>query len=158
DLYLGASTWPNVVDGGDVIRYDYAANTFETVYQVYEQGIRIIKVLNDKLYIPGTDSMGSWRWGNIYIFDGNNWVKKETVPWAAHVWNIDSINDELYVTAWTVENYGLNETTIYRSADDGDTWEKVEGFNNNTNLAKWTDNFNPASGTPDGPVTHSIRI
>lgn len=53
---------------------------------------------------------------------------------------------------------GTNPHALFISNDGGDTWEEVEGFNNNTNLAKWTDNFNPASGTPDGPVTHSIRI
>ncbi|MHA1991867.1 MAG: glycosyl hydrolase [Candidatus Hodarchaeales archaeon] len=53
---------------------------------------------------------------------------------------------------------GTNPHALFITKDGGNTWNEVEGFNNNPDLGKWTDNFNPQQGTPDGPVTHSIRI
>src|SRR5207244_2150893 len=46
--------------------------------------------------------------------------------------------------------------TVYRSRDDGVTWNGVPGFNDGAILAKWCYNFAP--GTPDGPKCHSVQV
>lgn len=124
-LYLGACTRPCYVNGGDIIGYDYQTNTCQLAYQVFEQGIIKMRTLNEKLYIPGFDSMGTWRWGNIYIYDGETWVRKETIPYAVHVFEVGFYKDKLYVSALTFEN-GEWRIKLYESENEADTWAEVK--------------------------------
>ena len=45
---------------------------------------------------------------------------------------------------------------LFKSVDDGVTWDGVPGFNDNPSLSKWCYNFAP--GTPDGPKCHSVQV
>jgi hypothetical protein len=45
---------------------------------------------------------------------------------------------------------------VFRSADGGQTWEGVAGFNENPMRAKWKGE--PENQPPDTPSTHSIRV
>lgn len=45
---------------------------------------------------------------------------------------------------------------IFRSADGGETWEGVKGFNENPQRRKWMGD--PAQQPPDAPSTHSILV
>jgi hypothetical protein len=51
---------------------------------------------------------------------------------------------------------GSSPIGLFKSEDDGMTWEGVAGFNDNPALAKWCYNFAP--GTPDGPKCHSVQV
>jgi hypothetical protein len=51
---------------------------------------------------------------------------------------------------------GSSPIGLFKSEDDGVTWEGVAGFNDNPSLAKWCYNFAP--GTPDGPKCHSVQV
>jgi photosystem II stability/assembly factor-like uncharacterized protein len=45
---------------------------------------------------------------------------------------------------------------LFRSADGGDTWEPVSGWNDHPEWARWAEW--PEEGTPDGSMLHSINI
>ena len=51
---------------------------------------------------------------------------------------------------------GSSPIGLFKSEDDGVTWDGVSGFNDNPMLAKWCYNFAP--GTPDGPKCHSVQV
>jgi hypothetical protein len=51
---------------------------------------------------------------------------------------------------------GASPIGLFKSEDDGITWDGVPGFNDNPMLAKWCYNFAP--GTPDGPKCHSVQV
>lgn len=51
---------------------------------------------------------------------------------------------------------GTSPQGLFRSEDGGDTWDSVEGFNSNSNWAKWT--ANSPEGYPKVPKLHSILI
>jgi len=51
---------------------------------------------------------------------------------------------------------GSSPIGLFKSTDDGVTWDGVPGFNDNPALAKWCYNFAP--GTPDGPKCHSVQV
>jgi hypothetical protein len=51
---------------------------------------------------------------------------------------------------------GSSPIGLFKSEDDGVTWDGVTGFNDNPALAKWCYNFAP--GTPDGPKCHSVQV
>jgi photosystem II stability/assembly factor-like uncharacterized protein len=51
---------------------------------------------------------------------------------------------------------GTSPQGLFRSTDDGDTWEPVSGFNDHPMKFAWTGSGQ--DGTPDGPKMHSINI
>lgn len=51
---------------------------------------------------------------------------------------------------------GTSPIGLFKSEDDGVTWDGMPGFNDNALLAKWCYNFAP--GTPDGPKCHSVQV
>lgn len=51
---------------------------------------------------------------------------------------------------------GSSPIGLFKSEDDGVTWEGVSGFNDTPMLAKWCYNFDPS--TPDGPKCHSVQV
>lgn len=51
---------------------------------------------------------------------------------------------------------GVSPIGLFKTMDDGVTWEAVSGFNDNPMLAKWCYNFAP--GTPDGQKCHSVQV
>jgi hypothetical protein len=51
---------------------------------------------------------------------------------------------------------GTSPQGLFRSADGGDTWQSVAGFNDHPMRPRWTGG--EQDGTPDGPKLHSILI
>jgi photosystem II stability/assembly factor-like uncharacterized protein len=51
---------------------------------------------------------------------------------------------------------GTSPQALWQSADGGETWESVRGFNDHPDY--WIRTEDPQGGTPDGPVLHSIII
>jgi hypothetical protein len=51
---------------------------------------------------------------------------------------------------------GTSPQGLFRSADGGDTWQSVAGFNDHPLRPQWTGGAQ--DGTPDGPKLHSILI
>src|SRR5215813_10481474 len=51
---------------------------------------------------------------------------------------------------------GSSPIALFKSEDDGVTWNGIAGFNDNPALAKWCYNFAP--GTPDGQKCHSVQV
>jgi photosystem II stability/assembly factor-like uncharacterized protein len=51
---------------------------------------------------------------------------------------------------------GTSPQGLFRSEDDGDTWDPVSGFNDHPMYPKWTGD--EQDGTPDGPKLHSVIV
>jgi photosystem II stability/assembly factor-like uncharacterized protein len=51
---------------------------------------------------------------------------------------------------------GTSPPGLFRSADDGDTWQGVDGFNANPMRSAWVGS--PQDAPPDGATLHSINI
>ena len=51
---------------------------------------------------------------------------------------------------------GTSPQGLFRSEDDGRTWNPVAGFNDHPMYAQWTGG--EQAGTPDGPKLHSINV
>lgn len=118
-IYLGSGDCGNNAGATPVIYYDSAANKFITQFTVSEEQIDIYKVLNGKLYIPGTDSTESWDFGNFYTLENDQWTKFRTIPNANHVWDMAYFNGQLYAATGTTKP-GKGE--VLASKDLGKTW------------------------------------
>ena len=128
-IYLGYGDWD--INKGPVRIWYYTptASVFfsETVYvsetrpaaMVDEEAIDRYVIIDDDLYIPGTDpiSTNSWDWGNFYHNDGAGWVKHRTIPLGIHAFDLASYGGELFVAIGP--NGG---PALLRSDDGGLTW------------------------------------
>ncbi|NBJ16139.1 MAG: hypothetical protein FNP40_11375 [Dehalobacter sp. 4CP] len=103
-----------------VIYYEPSAQKFITQYTVDEEEIAQYKVMDGKLYIPGTDSRGDWNNGNFYTLEDNDqWLKNATIPNALHVFDMALYNGQLYAACGTSKT-GWGEVLV--SNDMGKTW------------------------------------
>jgi len=129
-LFMGASDYPYMYDGADVIAFDYETNTYEVCYQPYESGLHIIKQFGDSLYLPGPDSMDPWNApGSIYLYTGTEWIEKATVPYAVHVNDVEIMNGVIYVTTGQGPfGEDADQGCVWMSTDGGDTFTKIFGI------------------------------
>lgn len=116
-LVLGLSNSPGNDNGGMVAVLDEAGNlTAEHV--VDEQGIHDIRVIDNDLFVVGTDPVDSWAYGNLYLRQNGDWEKIRTMPNVIHA--LGAIKDgESYLIA-TGAHTGDNTTysgRIYKSVD-----------------------------------------
>jgi hypothetical protein len=125
-LFMGACTEPGRTDTGEVIVYDYATARTEKVFTVDEQGLIRMHVFNGKLYIPGFDAHGSHDYGNLYVYDGNEWIKKRTIPEAWHVYDLAYYQGQLYASIGV--GHAEIDGRILVSSDEGDTWQTAYGY------------------------------
>lgn len=122
-LYMTACTSPLGENCGDIIAYDDTTGTFEKVYtpKPVPQGLVRIRTFNDKIYAPDADPNEGWELGNLYIFDGNTWIKRRTIPHGIHNFDVMLFQGNLYVSTGHDDGKGH----IYASEDDGLTWKDV---------------------------------
>ena len=53
---------------------------------------------------------------------------------------------------------GTSPHGLFRSEDGGDTWEGVDGFNENPKRLAWSNNDDPKFAPPGGAITHSVSV
>ncbi len=139
-LYIGSCTWPSMTDTGSVFTYEPELDLWEKVFEVNEQGLTEMNVSGDHLYIPGYDANdGGWELGNIYIYDGQTWVERRTVPRAIHLFGQAVYRGKIYVSGNVFDAppkgkffheslvRGLLKASprILSSADSGRTWQEA---------------------------------
>jgi len=125
-LFLAMSDHPFSYDGADIWTYDYRTAHFGLSYQPYESGVLITKVRGDTLWVPGPDSMDPWYdFGSVYLYDGQIWLEKDTIPTAVHVIDLEVCNGIVYASTGhatgSLDGYGC----VWISRDWGDTWTRV---------------------------------
>ena len=136
-IYLGHGDLNRNAGPIPVIYFDPIANEFITQFTVDEEQIEKYKVINGKLYIPGTDATESWTFGNFYAMDDDDlWTKLRTIPKANHVFDMAYYNGNLYASigATTKDACGL-----LVSKDMGKTWATVQ--DNFSALRSWMNNL-----------------
>jgi hypothetical protein len=128
-VYLGYGDWQNNLGPVTIWYYTPTASAFvsETVCvsetrpaaPVDEEAIDRYVVIDDDLYIPGTDpiSTNSWKWGNFYRNDGTGWVKYRTIPCGIHTFDMASYGGALFAAIGPD-----GAAALLRSGDGGLTW------------------------------------
>ncbi len=123
-LYLGSGNSNNAgpaTNAGpvEVWYYDDQNGAFAYDYVVNEEQIDEFVIAGGTLYIPGHDSRGDGKHGNIYFLRGERWVKRDNVPGALHVYDLHLYHGNLFAAL------GLADTSsraVAVSSDNGRTW------------------------------------
>jgi hypothetical protein len=121
-LYLGVCDDPMSLDGGEILAYDLSRDSLWLEFEVFEQGIAVLREAGGVVYSPGIDNMGSHDWGNVYLDEGAGWVRKETVPQALHVDDMLHYQGRYWVSTGN-DGPGF-EGKLFASDDAGETWSE----------------------------------
>ena len=95
------------------------AQSFEEETTVDEESVEVLRSIDGKLYVPGTNATESWDLGNLYIKEADEWRKLRTVPNGIHVLGIVRHDGKLFVTTGTEPGPAL-----FESDDEGRTWKR----------------------------------
>lgn len=126
DLVLSLSNSPGNDNGGMLAVLDSNDN-LTAEYVVNEQGIHDIRVIDDDLFVVGTDPLDDWTLGNLYRRQNGAWEKIRTMPNVIHAFGALKDGTEYFVA--TGAHTGDSQTwsgRIYKSADlQNWTWQEL---------------------------------
>jgi photosystem II stability/assembly factor-like uncharacterized protein len=93
--------------------------------------------------------------------DGGKTWKESTKPPAFPQGHTDSVKQVFCLSPGIASQPGVwwagtAPHGIFRSTDNGDTWESVKGFNEHPERSKWRGE--PENSPPDDPNTHSLAL
>jgi hypothetical protein len=122
-VYLGYGDWKNNLGPVNVLYYQPNPGGFiEETTLDDENAIDRYVVIDDDLYIPGTDPKESWEYGNFYrnCNDGNGWQKFRTIPNGVHNFDMEKYKGKLFAALGTDGDH--KEYALQYSEDGGNTW------------------------------------
>lgn len=124
-IYLDLQTGKFITE--NIRRFNSNTGYYEYVKAVDDEQIDIYKVFNEKLYLPGHDSLESWSWGNYYLKDNNGWKKIRNIPNGIHVYDMAFFKGKLFAAIGSNQYVDMNNTNaiVLMSKDNGNTWNKV---------------------------------
>lgn len=129
-LYLGHGDWGLNSGPTDVWCYDLKTKEFVNQGRIEDEAADHYRVINGRLYVPGTDPQEDWSLGNFYRLENGAWVKHRTLPGAIHSFDIVGVGDTLFAT---VSRLIEQPQCLMVSEDDGKTW-KIHEIPPDTNI------------------------
>jgi len=117
NLAIALSNSPGNDNGGMLALLDTDEN-LAGEYVVNEQGIHDLRLLDNDLFIVGTDPLESWEFGNLYRRQNGTWEKIRTLPNVIHAFAALKSGANYLIA--TGAHTGDNETysgRIYLSSD-----------------------------------------
>jgi hypothetical protein len=118
-LYVGHGDWGLNSGPTDLWYYDLHKKEFVKQGQIEDEAADHFRVINGRLYVPGTDPREDWSLGNFYRLENGQWVKHRTLPGAIHNFDIVGVGDTLFATTSRLIE---QPQCLMVSTDDGKTW------------------------------------
>jgi hypothetical protein len=122
-LYVGHGDWGENSGPTDVWHYDLHAKQFVKQGQIEDEAADHYRVIDGRLYLPGTDPQEDWSRGNFYRQENGQWVKHRTLPGAIHNFDIVGVGKTLFAT---VSRLVEQPQCLMVSTDNGKTWTTYE--------------------------------
>jgi hypothetical protein len=122
-VYLGYGDWKNNLGPVNVWYYQPNPGDFiEETALTNENAIDRYVVIDDDLYIPGTDPKEPWDFGNFYrnCNDEKGWEKFRTIPNGVHNFDMEKYKGKLFAALGTDGDH--KEYALQYSEDGGETW------------------------------------
>ena len=133
-IYVGGGNCGNIgpfPNAGPVpiLAWDLKTHAVVCEGEVDEEEINRFDVISDDLFIPGTDPMENWQWGNLYRRQADGqWQKLRNIPKAIHIFSLTGYQNILYAglkatdtVPWHVDFKGYGGAVAV-SKDKGRSW------------------------------------
>ncbi|MCX6051263.1 MAG: hypothetical protein NTZ60_02010 [Campylobacterales bacterium] len=123
-IYFGAGNSSNegpTQNAGPVplISYNPTTNEFKTEAIIQDEQIDVIKIFNNKMYIPGHDARENWDFANFYIKESNQSVKKyRNIKDGLHVYDVAFRDNKIFLALGV-----RNGAAVAISTDNAQNWE-----------------------------------
>ncbi len=122
-LYVGHGDWGVNSGPTDLWYYDLHKKEFVNQGQIEDEAADHFRVINGRLYVPGTDPREDWSLGNFYRLENGQWVKHRTLPAAIHNLDIVGVGQTLFAMCTRLIE---QPACLMVSSDDGQTWKVYE--------------------------------
>lgn len=130
-LYIGAGDYDRNSGNTPVYAFDLETQIWEDTGRILDEAITTFTILDDTLYIPGTDpTTGSWAYGNYYHKDSTGWQIHNNLPGAVHNFDIVRYDGNLFFGIGTAN---ANTSPVQISKDNGQTYQDVAFYRNGKN-------------------------
>lgn len=120
-LYVGGGDYDINISPKTAFRYDLSTENWEPCGNIPDEQIRNFVIIDDELYIPGTDPTGDWSCGNFYKLEDDNFVTHRTIPNAVHCFDLAKFDDKIFA-AIAVKDGSF---PVMLSEDNGKTFQHI---------------------------------
>jgi hypothetical protein len=120
---VGHGDWGENSGPTDIWCYDLHKKEFVHQGQIEDEAADHYRVINGKLYVPGTDPQEDWSKGNFYRLEAGKWVKHRTLPGAVHNFDMVGVGTTLFAT---ISRLVEEPQCLMVSTDEGNTWKTHE--------------------------------
>lgn len=130
-LYIGAGDYDANSGNTPVYALDLETTTWEDTGTILNEAISKFAMVDETLYIPGTDpTTGSWAYGNYYQKTNDGWQIHDNLPGAVHNFDITNYEGSLFFGIGTAN---ADTSPVRISKDRGETYQNVAFYREGKN-------------------------
>ncbi len=120
-LYVGAGDYDKNISPKNAYRYHFEAEAWEECGEIPDEQIDRFIVIDNQLYIPGTDPTEGWAYGNFFRLENDKFVKYRTLPNAIHTFDLVEYQGKLFAGIGRSDG----KFPVLVSEDGGETFKDV---------------------------------
>lgn len=110
--------------------YNFSKNCWSQSGLLPDEQIEHFKTINGILMAPGCDPQGSWNYGNIYVYENEQWSTIQTIPGGIHQFDLIDFDGKIFAALGVLPG----EFPIAVSYDGGSSFQQVPMFKNGKQL------------------------
>lgn len=135
-LYIGGGDYGDNTGPVDVYCMDLITNEWSVSGTLNDEAIGKFVRIDDRVYAPGFDSKGSSTTGNFYWLQNGQWQNNNSIPGAAHNYDIVSYDNKLLfaIGTWTGST-----SPVQATEDHGLTFSSVPFYKDGVNIIENND-------------------
>ncbi len=131
-LYIGAGDYDANSGNTPIYALDLQTQTWERTGTILNEAAASFAIVDDTLYIPGTDpTTSSWAYGNYYHKGEDGWELHNNLPGAVHHFDLVRHQGDLFFGIGTAN---ANSSPVKVSKDYGNSYQDVAVYREGKNL------------------------
>ena len=133
-IFMGIGDWTANTGPVKIIYYDTTDGKIKTSGTIPDEAVESFNIIDGTLYTTGTDPKNGWGYGSYYVYneENNNWEQHELNNGWIHVFDIEKINNKLFMCGSTTAE--SKRTPVQVSYDNGETFQDVVIMKNGAQL------------------------
>jgi hypothetical protein len=96
ELYVASGDYDTNKGPVNIWSYNLKDRTWKDRGGLEDEQIERFYIFDNKLYAPGSDSMGTWEYGNYYCYEDGTWITNNTLPGGVHNFDLIKFEGKLF--------------------------------------------------------------